>query len=82
MWTVTETEDSEENGAQGGPFSAWKTDSSYKKKCLNFLIPAEGRYFKLLLPLISAWLMFVVTENALKSLWMILIITIDFQSPL
>lgn len=32
MWTITGTEDSEENGAQGGPLPAWETDSNYKKK--------------------------------------------------
>lgn len=59
MWTITGTEDSEENGAQGGPLPAWTTDSNYKKKKLEF--PYS-------LSLISAWLMFVVTDTSLKSL--------------
>lgn len=67
MWTITGTENSEESGVQGGTLPTWKTDFNYKKKSLNFLIPAEGRYFKLF-PLLSAWFMFVIADNSLKSL--------------
>lgn len=60
MWAITGTEDSEGNGAQGGPLPAWKTDFNYKKK--------KKLEFPYSLSLISAWLMFVVTDNSLKNL--------------